>query len=131
MEAEACSISISSVKTPSPRSRRKRRSSTSSTSLSPGSKENFSVLLKAEKHKRKRTRSESQQHPPPIISSSIPKPHFPDKLVKTFWGWSPKKAKFKPKVMDGDGSLSDHPDIESKVFRSKWHQPIVIKNIDF
>ena len=103
MEAEACSVSIPSVKTP-----RKRRSSTSSTSLSPGSKENCSVVKTPSKRKRTRSESKQQQH---------------NQL--TFWGWSPKQAKFKPKVMDGDGSLSDHPNPDSLAIRSKW-QPIVI-----
>ena len=80
---------------------RKRRSSTSSTSLSPLSKENQLQC----KPKRKRTKSESKQQ-------------------LTFWGWSPKQAKFKPKIMNDQGLLSDHPNPESLALKSKW-QPIV------
>lgn len=58
------------------------------------------------KVKRKRTKSESKQQ-------------------LTFWGWSPKQAKFKPKIMDSQGALTDHPNPESIVYKSKW-QPIVI-----
>ena len=47
-------------------------------------------------------------------------------FTKTF-NILPKKAKFKPKVMDGDGSLSDHPNPDSLALRSKW-QPIVIES---
>ena len=80
---------------------RKRRSSTSSTSLSPPSaKENLEF-----KPKRKRTKSESRQQ-------------------LTFWGWSPKQAKFKPKIMNEQGLLKDHPNPEALSIKSKW-QPIV------
>ena len=117
MEVEACPISISSVGTSPPRNR-KRRSSTSSTSLSPGfAKENCLVSSKSVA-KRKRTISESKQQE---------KQQQIHQLRPTFWGWSPKQAKFKPKVMDGDGSLSDHPNPDSLALRSKW-QPIVIES---
>ena len=116
MEVEACPISISSVGTSPPRNR-KRRSSTSSTSLSPGfAKEN--CLVSKSVAKRKRTISESKQQE---------KQQHIQQLRPTFWGWSPKQAKFKPKVMDGDGSLSDHPNPDSLALRSKW-QPIVIES---
>lgn len=80
---------------------RKRRSSTSSTSLSPATKENNHDF----KPKRKRTKSESRQQ-------------------LTFWGWSPKQAKFKPKIMNEQGLLRDHPNPEALSIKSKW-QPIV------
>jgi len=80
---------------------RKRRSSTSSTSLSPAAKENNHNF----KPKRKRTKSESRQQ-------------------LTFWGWSPKQAKFKPKIMNEQGLLRDHPNPEALSIKSKW-QPIV------
>lgn len=116
MEVEACPVSISSVGTSPPRNR-KRRSSTSSTSLSPGfAKEN--CLVSKSVAKRKRTISESKQQE---------KQQQIQQLRPTFWGWSPKQAKFKPKVMDGDGSLSDHPNPDSLALRSKW-QPIVIES---
>ena len=112
-------VSISSVGTSPPRNR-KRRSSTSSTSLSPAgfaSKEN--CLVSKSVAKRKRTISESKQQEKQQQQIQ--------QLRPTFWGWSPKQAKFKPKVMDGDGSLSDHPNPDSLALRSKW-QPIVIES---
>ena len=119
MEVEALPVvSISSVGTSPPRNR-KRRSSTSSTSLSPAgfnAKEN--CLVSKSVAKRKRTISESKQQE---------KQQQIQQLRPTFWGWSPKQAKFKPKVMDGDGSLSDHPNPDSLALRSKW-QPIVIES---
>jgi len=42
----------------------------------------------------------------------------------------PKKAKFKPKVMDESGELTDHPDPEAVANRSKW-QPIVMQTFSF
>ena len=121
MEVEALPVvSISSVGTSPPRNR-KRRSSTSSTSLSPGfAKEN--CLVSKSVAKRKRTISESKQQ-----DKQQQQIH---QLRPTFWGWSPKQAKFKPKVMDGDGSLSDHPNPDSLALRSKW-QPIVIESFIF
>ena len=123
MEVEALPVvSISSVGTSPPRNR-KRRSSTSSTSLSPAgfaSKEN--CLVSKSVAKRKRTISESKQQ-----DKEQQQIH---QLRPTFWGWSPKQAKFKPKVMDGDGSLSDHPNPDSLALRSKW-QPIVIESFIF
>ena len=119
MEVEALPVSISSVGTSPPRNR-KRRSSTSSTSLSPAgfaSKEN--CLVSKSVAKRKRTISESKQQEKQQQQIQ--------QLRPTFWGWSPKQAKFKPKVMDGDGSLSDHPNPDSLALRSKW-QPIVIES---
>lgn len=44
---------------------------------------------------------------------------------KTFWGWSPGRAKFKPKVRDRvSGKMIDPPDSEalSASFKSKWLQ---------
>ena len=44
---------------------------------------------------------------------------------KTFWGWSPNRAKFKPKVRDrASGKMIDPPDSEalSASFKSKWLQ---------
>jgi hypothetical protein len=120
MEVEALPVSISSVGTSPPRNR-KRRSSTSSTSLSPAgfaSKENNCLVSKSVA-KRKRTISESKQQEKQQQQIQ--------QLRPTFWGWSPKQAKFKPKVMDGDGSLSDHPNPDSLALRSKW-QPIVIES---
>ena len=94
------------------RPRRRRRSSTGSTSLSFAKENNISDLL-CENIKtgrgRKRTKSSSST-----------------KLSETFWGWSPKKAKFKPKVMDESGELTDHPDPDAVANRSKW-QPIVMQ----
>ena len=92
---------------------RKRRSSTSSSSLSPSAKENVKSCDIPQKNtnfeivrpKRKRTKSESKQQ-------------------LTFWGWSPKQAKFKPKIMNEEGGLCDHPNPESLALKSKW-QPIV------
>ena len=117
MEVEALPISISSVGTSPPRNR-KRRSSTSSTSLSPAGFAKENCLVSKSVAKRKRTISESKQQEK--------QQQIDRQLRPTFWGWSPKQAKFKPKVMDGDGSLSDHPNPDSLALRSKW-QPIVIE----
>ena len=95
--------SIIARSNPSPPRRRR----SSSTSLSPA-KENSGVQNSSNSKvgtKRKRTKSSSSKC---------------EKL--TFWGWSPKKAKFKPKIMDDRGELTDHP--EAVAIRSKW-QPIV------
>ena len=118
MEVEACPVSISSLGTSPPRIR-KRRSSTSSTSLSPGFAKENCLVSKSPVAKRKRTISESKEQEE--------KQQQIQQLRPTFWGWSPKQAKFKPKVMDGDGSLSDHPNPDSLALRSKW-QPIVIES---
>ena len=118
MEVEALPISISSVGTSPPRNR-KRRSSTSSTSLSPAGFAKENCLVSKSVAKRKRTIFESKQQEK--------QQQIDRQLRPTFWGWSPKQAKFKPKVMDGDGSLSDHPNPDSLALRSKW-QPIVIES---
>ena len=101
---------------------RRRRSSSSTSSHSPGAKENSKSLQNfknsgsdpnnSSKVGTKRKRTES-------APSKCEK--FKEKL--TFWGWSPKKAKFKPKIMDERGELTDHPDPTAAI-RSKW-QPIV------
>ena len=91
----------------------KRRRS-SSTSLSPA-KENSGALVTAFlTQKRKRNKSSS---------TTSPLTNFSKSEKSTFWGWSPKKAKFKPKIMDERGELTDHP--EAVAIRSKW-QPIVM-----
>ena len=92
---------------------------TSSTSLSPGFAKENNCLVSKSVAKRKRTISESKQQEKQQQQIQ--------QLRPTFWGWSPKQAKFKPKVMDGDGSLSDHPNPDSLALRSKW-QPIVIES---
>ena len=102
-QVESCSMEVEVTKpiVEVPEKKRRRRSSTS-ISLSPA-KENLKIPTLGTT--RKRTKSESKQQ-------------------LTFWGWSPKQAKFKPKLMDEQGSLTDHPHPESLAIRSKW-QPIV------
>ena len=109
-QVESCSMEVEVTKPitvlpaeagAAPEKKRRRRSSTS-ISLSPA-KENLKIPTLGTT--RKRTKSESKQQ-------------------LTFWGWSPKQAKFKPKLMDEQGSLTDHPHPESLAIRSKW-QPIV------
>ena len=121
MEVEMISASAhqdNEVQPVAQKSRRRRRSSTGSTSLSPAKENNISDLL-CENIKTGRGRKRTK-------SSSSTK--FCDK--STFWGWSPKKAKFKPKVMDESGELTDHPDPEAVANRSKW-QPIVMQIFHF
>ena len=102
----------------------RRRRSSSSTSLSPGAKENTNSGVQIQ--------NSSSNHLPSGSNISIvgtkrkrtkssPASKCREKL--TFWGWSPKKAKFKPKIMDERGELTDHPDPTAAI-RSKW-QPIV------
>ena len=110
MEVETNVISTSEIsKFRKNQPQRRRRSS--STSLSPA-KENQSETNSKVVYKRKRTKSTSGT----ACRTS-------EKL--TFWGWSPKKAKFKPKIMDEHGEMTDHPHPEAVAIRSKW-QPIVI-----
>ena len=110
--------------TPSRPGTPRRRRSSSSTSLSPGAKENTNSGVQIQ--------NSSSNHLPSGSNISIvgtkrkrtkssPASKCREKL--TFWGWSPKKAKFKPKIMDERGELTDHPDPTAAI-RSKW-QPIV------
>ncbi len=121
MEVVEVPTSVPSSTTPT-RKRRARRSSVSSNSLSPA-KENKT-------NRRKRTKSERceggeggndglNSHQVGNVKNQ----------TLTFWGWSPKKAKFKPKVMDHKGELADHPDPASLTLKSKW-QPIVSVKLD-
>lgn len=105
--------SVAIVSTPEKFSLAKRRRSNSISALtsltSPGSKENY-----------------AKTPPTSRLPSSCPKRRRNESgSGKTFWGWSPSRGRFKPKVKDRvSGEMIDPPDSEalSASFKSKWLQ---------